>query len=66
MSIVANTGNWGKIYSYSWWGSTTNDVNFGDDYYVSYLLSDLERRVQIYENNTMSIQLLNNLKQCYE
>ena len=66
MSITANTSNWGLIYSYSWWGTAHNDVEWGDDYYVSYLESDLRRRVSTYENNTMTIQLLNDLKECYE
>tara|TARA_R100001460_G_scaffold28551_2_gene57165 strand:+ start:1581 stop:1763 length:183 start_codon:yes stop_codon:yes gene_type:complete len=59
---MANTINWGINYSYSYWGNGQNDVSWGDDYYVAYLTSDLRRRVQIYENNTMTIQLLENLE----
>ena len=47
MSITANTSNWGLDYSYSWWGTAQNDVEWGDDYYVSYLQSDLRRSFNV-------------------
>ena len=59
---MANTIDWGKSYSYSYWGNATTTSSWGDDYIVEYLTSDLRRRVQIYENNTMTIQLLENIQ----
>ena len=59
---MANTINWGKSYSESYWGNATTTNCWGDDYIVEYLTSDLNRRVQIYENNTMTIQLLENIQ----
>ena len=59
---MANTIDWGKSYSYSYWGNATTTNSWGDDYIVEYLTSDLRRRVQIYENNTLTIQLLENIQ----
>ena len=59
---MANTINWGKSYSESYWGNATTTNSWADDYIVEYLTSDLNRRVQIYENNTMTIQLLENIQ----
>lgn len=59
---MANTINWGKSYSESYWGNATTTNSWGDDYIVEYLTSDLNKRVQIYENNTMTIQLLENIQ----
>lgn len=59
---MANTINWGIAYSYGYWGNATTTNSWGDDYIVEYLTSDLNRRVQIYENNTMTIQLLENIQ----
>ena len=59
---MANTVNWGKSYSESYWGNATATNSWGDDYIVEYLTSDLNRRVQIYENNTMTNQLLENIQ----
>jgi hypothetical protein len=44
---MANTINWGKSYSESYWGNATTTNSWGDDYIVEYLTSDLHRRVQI-------------------
>ena len=43
-------------------GGTQQQPIVGDDYIVEYLTSDLRRRVQIYENNTMTNQLLENIQ----
>ena len=59
---MANTINWGKSYGESYWGNATTTNSWGDDYIVEYLTSDLNRRVQIYENNTMTNQLLENIQ----
>ena len=59
---MANTINWGKAYSESYWGNATTTIDWADVYQIEYLTSDLNRRVQIYENNTMTIQLLENLE----
>ena len=64
MSITANTSNWGLDYSYSWWGNDTTTSEWGSVYLVSYLQSDLRRRVSTYENNIMTIQLLNDINEC--
>ena len=48
---MANTINWGKSYSQSYWGNATTTIRLGDDYMIEYHTSDLNRRVQIYENN---------------
>ncbi len=61
---MANTINWGIDYSYSWWGNATNPIYWGSVYDIEYLTSDLRRRASTYENNTMTIQLLENLKDC--
>ena len=58
---MANLINWGDSYSRSWWGNTSTSY-WGSVYEIEYLTSDLRRRVQIYENNTMTIQLLENLE----
>ena len=59
---MANTINWGKSYSESYWGNATSTIVWADVYQIEYHTSDLNRRVQIYENNTMTIQLLENLE----
>ena len=59
---MANTINWGKSYSESYCGNASTTNSWGDDYIVEYLTSDLNRRVQIYENNTMTNQLLENIQ----
>ena len=59
---MANTINWGKSYSESYWGNATTTNSWGNDYIVEYLTSDLNRRVQIYEHNTMTNQLLENIQ----
>ena len=59
---MANTINWGKSYRESYWGNAKTTNSWGDDYIVEYLTSDLNRRVQIYENNTMTNQLLENIQ----
>jgi len=59
---MANTKNWGKAYSESYWGNATSTIDWADVYQIEYHTSDLNRRVQIYENNTMTIQLLENLE----
>jgi hypothetical protein len=61
---MANTINWGIIYSYSWWGNATNPIYWGSVYDIEYLTSDLRRRTSTYENNIMTTQLLENLKNC--
>ena len=58
---MANTINWGKAYSESWWGNTSTSY-WGSIYEIEYLCSDLNRRSGTYENNTMTIQLLENLE----
>ena len=64
MSITANTSNWGLGQSYAWWGNDTTTSEWGSVYLVSYLQSDLRRRVSTYENNIMTIQLLNDINEC--
>jgi len=59
---MANTIDWGKAYSESYWGNATSTIDWADVYQIEYYTSDLNRRVQIYENNTMTIQLLENLE----
>ena len=61
---MANTINWGDIYSKSWWGTLSTTDYFGQVYEIEYLTSDLNRRSDTYENNTMTIQLLENLEDC--
>ena len=61
---MANTINWGKSYSESYWGNATSTIDWADVYQIEYYTPDLNRRVQIYENNTMTIQLLENLEDC--
>ena len=40
---MANTIDWGKSYSYSYWGNATTTNSWGDDYIVEYLTSDLKK-----------------------
>lgn len=58
---MANTINWAKNYSYSYWGKGQNDNSWGDDYYIAYLTSDLQRRAATYENNDETVKLLEEL-----
>jgi len=64
--ITANVSNWGSVYSQSWWGNATTTSKWGSIYLVSYLMSDLRRRASTYENNIMTIQLLNDINDCDE
>ena len=64
--ITANTNSWGSVYSQSWWGNTTTDIQWGSTYLVSYFMADLRRRATTYENNIMTIQLLNDINDCDE
>ena len=59
---MANIINWGDAYSKSYWGIATSTIDWADVYQIEYHTSDLNRRVQIYENNTMTIQLLENIQ----
>jgi len=61
---MANTINWGIDYSYSWWGNSTNPIYWGSVYNTEYLTSNLRMRTSTYENNIMTTQLLENLKDC--
>ncbi len=45
---MANTINWGKSYSESYWGNATTTNSLGDDFIVEDHTSDLNKRVQIY------------------
>lgn len=58
---MANTIGYGSSYSQSWWGNTSTNY-WGYDYEIEYLTSDLRRRADNYENNTMTIQLLENIQ----
>ena len=55
---MANTINWEKSYSESYWGTATTPKSWGDDYIVEYLPSDLNGRVQINANTQQQTTLI--------
>jgi len=60
---MANTIGYGDSYSQSWWGTPSLSTDYwGFEYQIEYVTSDLRRRADQYENNTMTIQLLENLE----